>query len=76
MKINRKYYTEIVAEELEPYYNEKKHGSFEHFVEIISESISKTIEFYEDTYDFEDEEFDLDVFNSDVLNDAKRAVEL
>lgn len=74
MKPNKKYYTEIISEELEPYYDEKKHGSIENFTNIISKSIDETIKFYSENFDFDDEEFDTEVFESDLITDAKKSV--
>lgn len=74
MKPNKKYYTEIISEELEPYYDEKKHGSIGNFTNIISKSIDKTIKFYSENFDFEDDDFDMEVFESDLINDAKKVI--
>lgn len=74
MKPNKKYYTEIISEKLDPYYNEKKHGSIENFINIISKSIDKTVNFYLETYDIDEDDFDNEVFESDLLSDAKKAI--
>ena len=80
MKIDVLYYTELASEYLEEYYDEEKHGSWENFFNLIEESVKKTVDDYkklgEDcaTCDFDDDEFDSEIFGSDVLADAKRAL--
>ena len=74
MKKKINYYTEIVSEALAPYYDESKHGSADNFMDIISESVKKTIEYYEANFDFDDDDFDYEVFESDLINDAKHMI--
>jgi len=74
MKHNRDLYTEIVSEELSELYDERKHGSPENFVKLISESVDRTIAFYEENYDFDDDDFDMEVFQSDLVSDAKKSL--
>ena len=73
-KINKNFYTEVISEELEPYYDEKKHGSVDNFIDIISKSIDETVNFYLETYDIDEDDFDNEVFESDLLSDAKKAI--
>jgi len=74
MKKNEKYYTSVISEKLAPYYDEKKHGSPDNFIDIISESVKRTIDYYEANFDFDDDDFDNEIFESDLLSDAKNAL--
>ena len=74
MKNNKEHYTEVISERLAPYFDKEKHGSVDNFVNIISESVKKTFEFYEENFDLEDDDFDNEVFESDLIEDAKNAV--
>lgn len=73
MKLNEKYYTEVVSEELSDYYDKKKYGTPENFCEIVGKSVKETIKFYTENFDL-DEDFDSEVFVSDLISDAKKAL--
>ena len=72
MKPNAKYYKDALYDMLD--YDEKKHGSYDNYYSIISKSVDETIKFYEENYDFDDDEFDFEVFESDLINDARQAL--
>ena len=72
--MDKKHYVEAVSEALSQYYEPERHGTPEAFIEIVSKSVENTIAFYDENYDFEDDEFDWEVFRSDLLSDARKAL--
>lgn len=68
INIDKNFYTILVTSALE---EEDIPGlSDEKAVELIRESIDETVKYYDDTFDFED--IDWEVFESDMIADAKK----
>lgn len=75
MKLNEKYYSEIVLEKIGDYYDKEKHGSMKKFIKTVEKSVKETIKFYEENFDIDDDDdFDIEIFESDLISDAKKAI--
>lgn len=79
---SKEYYVEVISEKLYSYYETGPYKTEKEFLSVIKKSVDHTIKWYKDFFEFdefsdedEDEGIDMEVFESDLLSDAKKALE-
>lgn len=70
MKMSKAYYVATIADMVD--YDEEKWETPDKFMSIIEESVNETFKYYDDNFDGEIDDFE--VFENDLLKDAKIAL--
>lgn len=70
MKMSKAYYVATIADMVG--YDEEKWETPDKFMSIIEESVNETFKYYDDNFDGEIDDFE--VFENDLLKDAKIAL--
>lgn len=70
MKMSKAYYVATIADMVG--YDQEKWETPDKFMSIIEESVNETFKYYDDNFDGEIDDFE--VFENDLLKDAKIAL--